>query len=295
MAETALPLARKAADVLAERGVENARLEAELLLAWVLGIGRLQLYLQHDRPVSDAELERFRAAVRRRLKHEPVQYIVGTAHFRQLELRVDRRVLIPRPETEELVGAVLEWARRSDGAGERRLTALDLGTGSGAIALSLAKEGPFRRVVATDVSAAALELARENADALGLGERIELRAGSLWDAVLADERFDVIVSNPPYVAERDRATLAPEVLEWEPAGALFGGAAGYDVIEPLVRGAPSHLAPGGLLAVEVGLGQAAAVAERIDETGAYEGARVLRDLAGRERMVLAAAPGSVEG
>lgn len=295
MAETALPLARKAAAVLAGRGVENARLEAELLLAWVLGVGRLQLYLQHDRPVSEAELERFRAAVRRRLRREPVQYIIGTAHFRQLELRVDRRVLIPRPETEELVGAVLEWARRCGGAGERRLLALDIGTGSGAIALSLAREGPFRRVVATDVSPAALELARENAGALGLGEVVELRAGSLWDAVPPGERFDVIVSNPPYVAESDRATLAPEVVEWEPAGALFGGPGGYEVIEPLVRGAPSHLAPGGLLALEVGAGQATRVVERIDETGAYEGARVMRDLAGRERIVLAVARGPVEG
>ncbi|MBX6363568.1 MAG: peptide chain release factor N(5)-glutamine methyltransferase [Gemmatimonadetes bacterium] len=295
MAETALPLARKAADVLAARGVENARLEAELLLAWVLGIGRLQLYLQHDRPVSEAELERFRAAVRRRLRREPVQYIVGTAHFRQLELRVDRRVLIPRPETEELVGAVLDWARRAAGAGERRLVALDIGTGSGAIALSLAREGPFRRVVATDVSPAALELARENAAALGLDEAVELRTGSLWDAVSPGERFDVIVSNPPYVAEADRATLAPEVVEWEPAGALFGGPDGYEAIEPLVRGAPSHLAPGGLLALEVGAEQATRVVERIHETGAYEGARVMRDLAGRERIVLAVARGPVEG
>src|SRR5690606_30630707 len=173
--ERVLDVSRKAAGVLAERGFEQARLESELLLAGVLGVKRLDLYLQHDRPLSPEELERYRTAVRRRLKHEPVQYILGTAAFRHLEVNVDGRVLIPRPETELLVGAVLEWSSVTG----RRGAVLDIGTGSGAIALSLAAEGGYERVVASDVSPDALDVARANAERLGLADRIEFRAGSL--------------------------------------------------------------------------------------------------------------------
>ncbi|HEX7119973.1 MAG TPA: peptide chain release factor N(5)-glutamine methyltransferase [Longimicrobiales bacterium] len=292
MADTPLELARAAADYMAERGLENARLEAELLLASVLGLSRLELYLQHDRPLTAEEKEAFRARVRRRLKREPLQYIVGEAQFRELRLRVDPRVLIPRPETEVLVGEVLKWAsaRAGDGADSADgLSAVDIGTGSGAIALSLAKEGPFARVVATDVSADALEVARENARRLELDARVEFRHGALWDALRPGERFDVVVSNPPYVAEAERASLAPEVAEWEPAQALFASGGGLDVIAALVDGAPDRLRPGGLLALEIGLGQAEAVVERIERRGAYGRPRVVKDLAGRERVVLAEA------
>ena len=329
VSETALDLSRKAAELFAARGIEQPRLDAELLLAHTLGVSRLQLYLQHDRPVSDDELVRFRAGVRRRLKREPVQYIVGTAHFRELELAVDARVLIPRPETEELVGHVLEWAwarvggrpekrgavhlawesggasepetgragatvLRDSGAapddgtpppGARTLTALDLGTGSGAIALSLLREGPFARVLATDASAEALAVARANAERLGLSERVEFRLGALWEAVAPDERFDVVASNPPYVADSERAGLAPE-LEWEPAGALLAGAAGFDVLQPLAAGAPAHLQPGGLLALEIGAAQGEGMRQRLTAC-AFADVRVLRDLAGRDRVVLA--------
>ncbi len=355
MTETALLLSRKAAAVLAERGIEDARLDAELLLAHVLGITRLQLYLQFDRPLGDEELARFRALIRRRLKREPVQYLTGSAHFRELVLHVDPRVLIPRPETEELVGQVLDWAwaqvggrpgKRppAEGAGAgtqghgdtataeaglpgeaatvagqgthgaeeassgyprvpmspgregggavpasdvRRLVALDMGTGSGAIALSLLKEGPFARIVATDASADALDVARANAERLGLADRVDFRLGSLWQAVAPDEIFDVVASNPPYVAEPERPALAPEVRDWEPAGALFAGGAGFDVLEPLIAGAAAHLRPGGLLALEIGAAQAAGTLERIGAAGAFADARVARDLAGRDRVALA--------
>lgn len=343
MSYTPLELARRAAEHLAGRGFENARLEAELLLAHVLGLRRLDLYLQHDRPLTAEEVEAFRALVRRRLHHEPLQYITGEAAFRELTLKADRRALIPRPETEVLVGEVLAWARerilapqraqmaqraqRTDGPAERgerategagasplgkpapapekgetagsplrpsrslrlehSLTAVDVGTGSGAIALSLALEGPFERVVATDVSAEALELAAENASAHGLRERTELRQGRGFTALGADERFDVVVSNPPYVAEPERGMLAPEVREWEPAAALFAGVDGLDVIREVVAGAPCHLTPGGLLALEVGLGQAAAVAALVEGEGAYARVWTVPDLAGRERIVLA--------
>jgi release factor glutamine methyltransferase len=282
VARTALELARQAADVLRERGLENARLEAELLLASVLGIVRLDLYLQFDRPVDEAELDRFRGAVRRRLRREPLQYIVGEAAFRQLVLKVDPRVLIPRPETEILVGEVLKWSR-----GRREPSALDIGTGSGAIALSLAHEGEFGRIVATDVSADALDVARANAARLGLGDRIEFRLGEAWRAVAQDERFDIVASNPPYVAERDRDGLQPEVLEWEPAGALFAGDDGRAVIDALIEGAPAHLERGGLLAIEVGETQARAVIERVHAHGGYGRAHIVPDLTGRERVVLA--------
>lgn len=279
-----LSLTRKAAAVFAERGFENPRLESELLLAGVLGLNRLDLYLQHDRPVGATELDRFREHVRRRLRHEPLQYILGSVGFRRLELHVDPRVLIPRPETEVLVGAVLDWAALQ---ANRPGAVLDVGTGSGAIALSLAAEGCFEVVVASDVSPAALEVARANALGNGLDGRVEFRAGSLLDVVRPDERFRVIVSNPPYVAEHERASLPPEVVEYEPGVALFGGVDGFGVIGELLRGAPSRIEPGGLLALEVGLGQAETVCETIDRSGAWRPARIVPDLTGRPRVVLA--------
>jgi release factor glutamine methyltransferase len=278
-----IELTRKASGVFADRGFDNPRLEAELLLAGVLGIKRLDLYLQHDRPVTEEELERYRSAVRRRLKHEPLQYVLGTAAFRHLELAVDRRVLIPRPETEVLVGAVLEWARTRENLG----AALDIGTGSGAIALSLAAEGSFTRVVATDVSQEALAVAQQNAHRIGLGDRVELREGSLFEPLHAGEQFTVIVSNPPYVADTERDTLAPEVREHEPATALFAGNDGLSVIKSLLRDAAQWLETGGLLALEIGATQGDEVMQRARASGHYENVRVLPDLSGRARVVLA--------
>lgn len=286
MTYTPLALARVAADHMQDRGIENARLDAELMLAAVLGVNRLGLYLQHDRPLTAEEVDRFRAMVRRRLRREPLQYILGEAHFRELVLHVDPRVLIPRPETEVLVGEVLTWAldRASEGA---VLSAVDIGTGSGAIALSLAKEGPFERVVATDLSGDALAVAEENARSNGLADRVEFRQGALWAALEAGERFDVVVSNPPYISEAERDELQPEVRDWEPESALFAADEGLSIIEALVEGAPERLLPGGLLALEIGFGQAQAVVSLIVRTGAYGVARVVEDLAGRERVVLA--------
>jgi release factor glutamine methyltransferase len=280
VARRPLELVALAAGAFAERGLESARLEAELLLAHVLSIRRLDLYLQHERPLTEAEIATYREAVRRRLRREPLQYITGRAHFRELELWVDARVLIPRPETEILVGAVLHRAGAA-------ASVLDVGTGCGAIALSLALEGNFSRIVATDQSADALAVAGENAARAGLAGRVELRQGALWEPLGDDERFDVIVSNPPYVAESERPALAPEVREWEPAVALFGGADGYAVLDGLITGAPARLRAGGLLALEVGATQAREVARRAEATGAYQEIDVERDLVGHERVVLA--------
>lgn len=283
MAETALELSRKAAALLQERGVENGRLDAELLLAAALGIDRLQLYLQHDRPVSEPELEQFRGFVRRRLQREPVQYILGDAAFRDLTLVVDRRVLIPRPETELLVDEVLRWVQGRSG----RLSVLDVGTGSGAIALALASEGPFERVVASDISTDALAVAQANAVRSGLGGRIEFREGEGLGAVAAGERFTVIVANPPYVAASERAALPADVRDYEPASALFAGADGLDVVRSLVSGGPSRLEAGGLLALEIGETQAEAVCELVRAEGsAWQVPRVVQDLTGRDRMIL---------
>jgi release factor glutamine methyltransferase len=220
------------------------------------------------------------------LKHEPVQYILGTTTFRHLELHVDRRVLIPRPETELLVSAVLDWSKSRAAGG----AVLDIGTGSGAIALSLASEGEYDRIVASDASPDALDVARANAIRLGLADTIDFREGSLFAIVGDGESFDVIVSNPPYVAESARAALSADVIEHEPAVALFAGMDGLAVIDRIVAGAAVRLNAGGLLALEIAADQGAVVLERIGREGAYTGARVERDLTGRERLVLAETP-----
>jgi release factor glutamine methyltransferase len=286
---TVLRMILWSAEYLAGKGVDRARLDAEHLLAHALGLKRLDLYLQHDRPLEPAELDTFRPMLKRRAAREPLQYVLGHQPFRELDLAVDRRVLIPRPETEVLVGAVLEWAAgaAAGGSAGERLDALDVGTGSGAIALSLATEGPFERVVATDLSGAALEVAAANRAAAGLDERVELRQGGDFGCIREDERFDVIVSNPPYVAQPEAEGLEPEVVAWEPAGALFAGPDGLDVIRRLIDGAPRHLREGGLLALEVGADQPEAVAELLGQRGAFEEVVVRADLTGRGRVVLA--------
>jgi release factor glutamine methyltransferase len=281
---TILRLMLWSASYLQEKGVERARLDAEYLLAHVLGVGRLQMYLQHERPLSADELAAFRPLLKRRATREPLQYILGRQSFRDLDLEVGPGVLIPRPETERLVDVVLDWARAQE---RTDLDALDLGTGSGAIALALATEGPFARVVATDVSAAALELARRNRDALGLAERVDLRHGPDFGPLTVGEAFDVVVSNPPYVTEGERQALAPEVVAWEPQEALFAGADGLAVLRSVVTGASGALRAGGLLAVEVGDGQAASVVALATEAGRYRDVAVHRDLAGKERIVTA--------
>lgn len=281
---TVLRLMRWSGEYLESKGVERGRLDAEHLLAHAVGVPRLQLYLQFDRPLEREELDRYRPLLKRRAEREPLQYILGRAAFRELELAVDPRVLVPRPETEVLVDEVLAWARAR---GRDDLTAVDLGTGSGAIALSLAHEGPFARVVATDTSADALAVAAENARSAGLEERVDLRLGSLFEPLKEGERFDVVVSNPPYVAEAEAPDLEPEVGVWEPHAALFGGPDGLRVLRAVVEGAGAFLRPGGLLALEIGAEQSGPVVAAVETRGGYDDVRVRRDLAGRPRVVLA--------
>jgi release factor glutamine methyltransferase len=276
-----LRVVEQSAAYLGERGIENARLEAELLLAGVLGLKRLDLYLQFDRPLQPGELDRMRERLRRRGTREPLQYIEGRAAFRDLDLEVDRRVLIPRPETEQLVEEVL---RRL--AGRERPEVVDIGTGSGAIALSLATEARCGRVVATDVSGEALAVARRNLERVAPSVPVEMRQGSGYSP-LAGERFDAIVSNPPYVAPEEREALQPEVVRWEPEGALFAAGGGLDVVSGLIADAGEHLRTGGFLALEIGEGQGADVREMAEVAGIFETVRILPDLAGRDRMLIA--------
>lgn len=286
---TVLRLLRWSTRYLAEKGVAEGRLDVEHLLAHTLEMSRLDLYLHFERPLTPGELGSFKPLLLERAGRKPLQYILGSAAFRELELAVDERVLIPRPETEELVEAVLarvrEWGREG-------LSALDVGTGSGAIALALLTEGPFQRVLAVDRSAHALEVARSNARELGLeardGDRgVEFREGDLLDPVKAGERFDVVAANLPYVSEPEHEALEPEVRRWEPRVALVAPDEGMALLRRLVTSAPAVLAPGGLLALEVGAGQAREVARMVDRVPELGAPVILRDLSRRDRIVLA--------
>jgi release factor glutamine methyltransferase len=287
-----LAILRTTTSFLEERGVSEPRLSAEHLLADVLDCRRLDLYLRFDRPLSPDEVESYRSRVRRRLAGEPVQYITGVAGFRGLELAVDPRVLVPRPETERLVAEVLEWARAKAARGAAPAAGwriLDLGTGSGAIACALALElEGARLVVGSDRSRPALEVARANAARVGAGRVAWVEADGL-SAFRVAAAFDAIVCNPPYVAETDRSALPAEVRDWEPAEALFAGPEGTEAIARVVREAPEHLAADGLLAIEIGDRQEPAVRRMVEQVPALELLGGYQDHAGRARGVLALA------
>lgn len=268
---------------LGRSGVEAKQIEAEILVSAVLGLldePRVALLQAGDRELSTAQARTLASLILRRISGEPIQYVVRRAWFRDLVLEVGPGVLIPRPETEHLAGEVIAWI------GGRSAHVLDVGTGSGAIALAIAAESPRARVVGTDVSPEALRFARRNRERYpGAASRVALVAGDGFGALRG--AFDVVVSNPPYVSDADRATLPKEVRDHEPSVALFAPDRGFSVLDRLIRDAPVHLAPGGLLALEVGDGQAGEVRERIASAKSYREARVVRDLAGRERVVLA--------
>jgi release factor glutamine methyltransferase len=267
---------RRSTAHLESRGSRTPRLDAELLLGHALGLGRVALYTGFDRPLSERELDACRALVARRARREPVAYILGTWGFRDLELAVDARVLVPRPETELLVDRCL---RLLEGVPEPRV--LDVGTGSGAVALAVAGERAGAAVVGVDSSAAALEVARANGDRLGL--HVEWVESDLLAGV-AGRRFHLVASNPPYVSAAEVAGLDPEVREWEPRAATVAGETGLEVIERLVAAAPAALEPGGALALEVGAGQAEAVADLLARAGIAAGG-VDADHAGIPRVV----------
>ena len=282
---TVLEIIKRTTEFLATKGVASPRLNAELLLGHVIGRRRMQLYLEFERPLTAAELDQLRPLVRRRGQQEPLQYVLGEAEFRGLRLKVDRRALIPRPETELLVELVHTWA----GTQAPVLRALDLGTGSGAIAAALATLWPGAAVVAAERCPEALALARENFAALGLEGRIQPVAATWFDGVPPGP-YDAIVSNPPYLTAAEVAATAPEVREHEPRAALEASEEGLADLRAILEAAPGYLRPGGLLALETGCDHRAALCARLQAAG-FQSVAAHQDLTGRDRFILAVWPG----
>lgn len=277
-----LEIITKTTDFFAGKGVESARLNAEQVIGHALGLKRMQLYVQFERLLTEAELEKIRPLVRRRAQREPLQHILGSVEWGGLALKCDRRALVPRPETEELFELVLERGKGIAAAPR----VLDLGTGTGALALAVAKAWSEARVTAVDASDEALALARENAMALGLAERVTFLKSDWFAALPADEEFDVIASNPPYLTDAEVAEAEPEVRLHDPMSALVAPDAGLADLKTIIAGAASRLAPGGLLALETGIAQHAALLAAVASSGLREG-ESRKDLSGRDRFVLA--------
>jgi release factor glutamine methyltransferase len=267
-----------ATDAIAAAGSETARLEAELLLAEATGWDRARLAAEPEAALAPDAARAFAAMVRRRVRREPVAYILGRKGFRRIELLIDRRVLIPRPETELLVEIAVELAPRR---------VLDVGTGSGAVALAIADELPRARVDATDPSAAAIQVARANIQRLGLGERVRCGEGALpaADGPEGPALYDLIVANLPYVSEGEWNGLSPEIREYEPREALVPGPTGLEAIRELLGGLERLPDRPAAVALEVGEGQVAEVIELVRGCG-FEAVEARRDLAGIERAVV---------
>ncbi len=280
---TILEIIKKTTDFLAGKGVESARLNAELLIGHALALKRMALYLQFERVLSEPELEKIRPLVRRRSQREPLQYILGETEFNGLKLKVDRRALIPRPETELLVERVLAvCADRPKVA----TSVLDLGTGSGAIALAMATGMPAASVIGVDFSEDALALARENALATGLQDRVVFTRSNWFAGVSGDARFDVMVANPPYLSAEETAATEPEVRAYEPGTALTAADSGLADLRVIVAQAPAYLNAGGLLALETGITQHPEVLRLATDAG-FGRTESRQDLTGRDRYVLA--------
>jgi release factor glutamine methyltransferase len=276
-ATTVLDIVQSTTAYFKKRGVEHPRLNAEHLLAHSLGCKRLELYLQFERTLNEDELAPVRELVRRRGQGEPLQHLLGTVEFCGESFLCDERALVPRPETEELVELlIVDCGLR---IAER---ILDVGTGSGVIALSLAMRFPAAKIVATDTSAEALALARENAARLGV-DRVEFRQSNLFQSV--EGNFDIIVANLPYIATTERASLSREVLH-DPEVALFAGEKGDELTRALIEAAPNYLRPGGLLAVEIGLNQSDALGTLLSEKN-YHDISTKKDYAGVTRFLFA--------
>jgi len=271
-----------AAAVLKEAGMDTCRLDAEVLLAHVLRVERQELLLRPHLELAEEAAERFRQAVARRCGHEPVAYIVGEKEFWSLSLLVNRHVLIPRPDTENLVEEALRFIS-SHGLPPFRI--LEIGTGSGAVSVALAAAREDIRVTATDISADALEVAMANAARCGVAGRIDFICCSLFDGLSGT--FDMIVSNPPYITDDEFAELPEDVRGYEPPAALRGGPDGLGFHREIIAGAVGRLRPGGLLAMEMGAGQRPALEETLRAAAAYDRVQCRRDYAGMDRVILA--------
>ena len=262
-----------------KRGIESPRLNAEHLIAHVLKMSRLELYLEFETKLNETELAQLRELVRRRAQREPLQHLLGTVEFCGQTFAIDKRALVPRPETEELVELLV-----SEDRGQRSaIRIVDVGTGSGVIALSLAIKFPKAEIFAVDISEDALALARENANRLELTDRIKFRKGDLLENM--PERFDLIVANLPYVSMQDRQSLAREVLH-DPEVALFAGEKGDELVRKLIEQAPAHLNAGGLLALEIGVNQAEGLSDFLRLKN-YHDIESKKDYSGITRFLLA--------
>jgi release factor glutamine methyltransferase len=277
---TVIEVIKKTSEFFGSRGIESPRLNAELLVGHALGLPRMRLYIEFERPVSDVELAAIRELVRRRGRREPLQHILGFTEFFGLKLKSDRRALIPRPETEFLVETI---ASRLEAPPAR---ILDLGTGGGAIALALSSKFPVSRVTAVDASDEALALAAENAEATGLAGRVTFMKSDWFSAIAPGDVFDLVVSNPPYLSQEETDAATPEVKDHEPAGALTSADGGFADLGAIAATSVGYLAPGGLLAMETGTGHHARLAAVLKEVG-FARSESLADLAGRDRIVLA--------
>ncbi len=277
MAETwtVLRILEWTSDYFRQQGIESSRLDAELLLAETLDLDRVGLYLHYDRPLDRNELTAYRALVKRRAGREPVAYILGRVEFWSLPFRVTPDVLIPRPDTEVLIEEALQHIE-----GECRI--LDIGLGSGAIAIALAHEKKDAAVAGIDISPQAVAIAGENARRNGVADRVDFSLGNLED--FSGGPYDLIVSNPPYIPHADLQNLMPDVRDYEPAAALDGGTDGFEAYRAILGQAPGELAKGGRLLVEVGLGQADAVRQLFAAAGLAD-IRIRNDYGGIPRVV----------
>lgn len=283
---TVLEIIQRSTEFLARKGVESPRLQIELLLAHILQMPRLKLYLNFERALTEAQLATLRELVRRRGEREPLQHLLGTVSFVGLELAVTRDVLIPRPETEQLVELAARHLTNRNPGPAHPTRVLDFGTGSGCVAIALAKEFPEIEIHATDVSEAALGVARENAAHQGLAGRMHFHHGDGFAAVPVGMRFDLLVSNPPYIPSAEIATLQPEVRDHDPRLALDGGPDGLEFYRRFVAEAPAFVQTGALLVAEFGDNQEGALTEMFSAPG-WQLEAIEKDLSGRARFMVA--------
>jgi len=277
---TTIELIKTASDYLAQKGIENPRLDAEVLLAATLDTDRVKLYCCFDQPIEEKELEIYRGMIKKRIARMPVAYIVGEKEFYSLCFSVSPEVLIPRPDTETLVEKVLEFLTTIQNA-----NCCDIGTGSGAIPIAVLKNSSGHKFLAIDISEKALEVAKLNATTHGVCSDMEFAQSDILDQITGS--FDLIVSNPPYICREDEKTLAPEIVGHEPHQALFSGSDGLDAIRQIIAQAPSHLNSGGALMMEIGHDQKSLVEQLLIDCPEFINLEFFKDLAGNHRVVCA--------
>ena len=280
---TVLEVIKKSSDFLSKKSVDSPRLQTELLLAHLLKLPRMKLYLNFERILSPTELDALRALVMRRAQREPLQHIIGSTSFCGLEIAVNKHVLVPRPETELL--AELGWQFLTT-INHQPSTCLDFGTGSGCIAIAIAVKCPMARIVAVDISVNAIAVAKQNAASNGVDDSIEFRCGDGFATLNGNDKFDLIVSNPPYIASEEIATLEPEVRNFDPRNALDGGTDGLDFYRRLAAEAGTFLKPGGKIIIEFGDDQAKEISD-IFTAERWTVESIHQDYTKRERMLTA--------